>query len=104
VDFTLLLGLLEPLSIMIALVVVGLLSKRLGEQTKAKPAYLGFFAAAILVLISFAAQLLDLIFHFPHSDADLFWIIINYGLPAVAVTMGVLFSWRYWSWLLAERD
>ena len=30
---------------------------------------------------------------------------LNYlGLPAIAVTMGVISAWRYWSWLLAERN
>ena len=103
-DIAALLSLLGPISIMVALIVVGLLSRQLGEQTKAKPFYLGFFAAAILVLISIAAQFLDLIFHFPRSDTFLLWIFVDDGLPAIAVTVGVIFAWRYWSWLLAERD
>lgn len=103
-DFATLLSLLEPISIMVALIVVGRLSRQLGEQTNAKPFYLGFYAAAILVLISIAAQFLDLIFHFPHTDSGVLWIIVDDGLPAIAVTIGVIFAWRYWSWLLAERD
>ena len=103
-DFSTLLSLLSPISIMVALIVVGLISRRLGEQTKAKPFYLGFFAAAILVLISIAAQFLDLLLHFPHTNTDVLWIIVDDGLPAIAVTVGVIFAWRYWSWLLAERD
>src|SRR5579871_1863559 len=97
-------GLLGPLSILIALIVLGLLSRRLGQQTAARPRYLGFFAAAILIGISIAAQFLDLLFHFPHSDPDVLWIILDDLLPAIAVTIGVIFAWRYWSWLLAERD
>ena len=103
-DFTALLSLLGPLSILTVLIVMGLLSKRLGEQTKAKPYYLGFFAAAILVGLSIAAQFLDLLMHFRHADQDVLWIILDNGLPAIAVTIGVIFAWRYWSWLLAERD
>ena len=103
-DFAELLGLMGPISIMVALIVVGRLSRQLGEQTNAKPFYVGFYAAAILVLISITAQLLDLIFHFPHSETDVLWIIVDDGLPAIAVTVGVVFAWRYWSWLLAERD
>ena len=103
-DFTALLGLLGPLSVLIALIVMGLLSRRLGEQTKAKPFYLGFFGAAILVVVSIAAQLLDIFLHFPHADGDILWIAIDSGLPAIAATIGVVFAWRYWSWLLAERD
>jgi hypothetical protein len=104
VDFSALLGLLGPLSILCVLIVMGLLSRRLGEQTKAKPYYLGFFAAALLVALSIVAQFLDLLLHFPHAEADLLWIVINSGLPAIGVTIGVIFAWRYWSWLLAERD
>ncbi|MEO8392834.1 MAG: hypothetical protein ABI700_07565 [Chloroflexota bacterium] len=103
-DFATLLSLLGPISIMVALIVVGRLSRQLGEQTKAKPFYFGFYGAAILVFISFAAQFLDLIFHFPHDDTLVLWIFVDDGLPAIAVTVGVIFAWRYWSWLLAERD
>ncbi|HVU13780.1 MAG TPA: hypothetical protein VHD90_21030 [Phototrophicaceae bacterium] len=98
------LGLLGPVSILIALIVLGLLSRRLGQQTAARPRYLGFFVGALLIAISIAAQLLDLIVHFPHSDPDFLWIILDNVLPAIAVTIGVIFAWRYWSWLLAERD
>jgi hypothetical protein len=99
-----LIGLLGPVSITVTLIVVGLLSRRLGAQTHIKPYYLGFFAAAILMLISIAARLLDIIFH-PESFANsLLWVLLADGLPAAAVTIGVIFAWRYWSWLLAERD
>jgi len=103
-DVSALLGLIGPLSIAIVLLVMGLLSKQLGEQTKAKPYYFSFFAAALLMGISTAAQFLDVIFHFPHSDSLVLWILLDDGLPAIAVTLGVIFAWRYWSWLLAERD
>ncbi len=99
---TAVLGLLGPLSLVILLLVVGLLSKRLGEQTHAKPYYLGFYVAALLVLISAAARILDNALDVPADD--LRWIIVEDGLPALALTIGILIAWRYWSWLLAERD
>jgi hypothetical protein len=101
-DFTALLALFEPLSIGITLIVLGLLSRRLGEQTQAKPYYLGFYAAAILIAISTIAQLLDALLGV--ADNSALWVIIADGFPAAAVTIGVVFAWRYWSWLLAERD
>ena len=101
-NVTALLGLLGPLSLVILLVVVGLLSKRLGEQTHAKPYYLGFYVAALLVLISAAARVLHLTLDAP--DSDIRWIVVEDGLPALALTIGVSLAWRYWSWLLAERD
>ena len=101
-EFGALLGLFGPLSIAITLAVMGLISRRLGEQTYAKPFYLGFYAAALLMLVSVAAQFLDLLLQ--GGSGDPLWIILVDVLPAVAVTIGVIFAWRYWSWLLAERD
>jgi hypothetical protein len=103
-DIAALLGLLGPLSIAITLIILGLISRRLGEQGNAKPFYLGFFGGAARLAISIAAQLLDLLLNFPHSDNDVLWVILENGLPALAITLGVIFAWRYWSWLLAERD
>ena len=99
-----LLGLLGPFSIAMTLLIMGLLSKRLGEQAKAKPYYLGFYAGALLFAVSIGAQFLDVLMRFPHTDNDTLWVVLSEGLPALAVTMGVVSAWRYWSWLLAERD
>ena len=30
-------------------------------------------------------------------------VILYVGLPSVAITIGLIVAWRYWSWLLAER-
>ncbi len=103
-EITALLGLLGPLSVGIALVVMGALSRRLGAQTHAKPYFLGFYAAAALMILSVAAQFLYLLLALPHQPDDLLWLLLTEGLPAIAVTIGVIFAWRYWSWLLAERD
>lgn len=99
---TTLLGLIGPLSIAVLLVVTGLLSRRLGEQTHAKPYYLGFFAAALLIVIGAAARVFEIAVHAPRDD--LLLIVIEDGLPAIALSIGVWLAWRYWSWLLAERD
>ena len=104
VDFLSLLGLLGPFSIAVSLLILGLLSKRLGDQGSARPYYLGFFAGATLIAISIGAQFLELLMRFPHTESDVLWVILAEGLPALAVTFGVISAWRYWSWLLAERD
>jgi hypothetical protein len=103
-NFTALFGLLGSVAILITLIVIGLLSYRLGQMTHAKPYYVGFFAAGLLMLISIAAGILDAVFHLAPLDPDWLWLILDDGLPALAVTIGVIFAWRYWSWLLAERD
>ena len=103
-DVTGLLGLLEPASVAILLIVVGLLSKRLGEQTSSRPYYLGFYTAAVLLLISAAAGFLDVLDPRIFSLDETIRVLLEDGLPALAVSLGVYAAWRYWSWLLAERD
>jgi hypothetical protein len=83
-----------------AAVVLGLLSRKLGRVTHARPYYLGFFAAAFLVAVAVIARLFDL---GGLESVVLAWLVYD-GFPAAGVTLGVLFAWHYWSWLLAERD
>ncbi len=100
-------GLIGPLSMAVVLIALGILSRRLGATTRAAPYYLGFFIAAALMVISLIARLANLIFGLA-SDAllsrDLTWTLLYAGLPAFGVTLGLVMAWRYWSWLLAERD
>jgi hypothetical protein len=101
------LGLLGPISIIITLVVIGLLSKRLGNASRASRYYLGFYVAAALISISVAARSLNLLLGLVDADliaSDPTWILLYSGLPALGVTVGVIVAWRYWSWLLAERN
>jgi hypothetical protein len=100
------LELLGPVSITVALIVIGLLSKRLGNATRAAPHYVGFFVAALLVGISVIARIVNLGLNLADTEAlqEPGWVFLYNGLPALGVTLGVIVAWRYWSWLLAERD
>ncbi|HLU12286.1 MAG TPA: hypothetical protein VK003_21590 [Oceanobacillus sp.] len=101
------LGLCGPASIGIALVILGLLSKRLGSATRAPNYYIGFYVAAGLVFLSVAVQAANLLFDLASGDELIeswVWVFLYNGLPALGVTVGVIFAWRYWSWLLAERS
>jgi hypothetical protein len=101
------LGLLGPASIGLALLVLGLLSKRLGSATRAPSYYIGLYFAAGLLFLSVAAQAANLFFSLASADQiaeSLGWIFVYNGLPALGVTVGVFFAWRYWSWLLAEHN
>ncbi len=90
-------------SIAITLVVLGLLSKRLGKVTRAPRYYRGFFLAAVLLGVSLVIRLVNLLqSHIPSAD-DPTAIILYVGLPAFALTISLIIAWRYWSWLLAER-
>lgn len=83
-----------------ALVVLGLLSRKLGRVTHARPYYLGFFMGALLVWIAVFARLVTL----GDRQASTLRALVFDGFPAIGLTLGVIFAWRYWSWLLAERD
>lgn len=105
-DWTGLIGLLGMVSIGVALVVLALLSRRIGSVTRAPRYYRGFYVGAALIAISVVARLLNI---GRGTDAalelgtDPLWVLLYIGLPGIAVTIGVVIAWRYWSWLLAER-
>jgi hypothetical protein len=98
------LALIGPLSVSAALFILGLLSRRLGRVTQARPYYAGFFAASLLVAGSALVRLQ--ILRMPPPDAqEIHTVLALYnGLFSTGVTLGVIIAWRYWSWLLAERD
>lgn len=106
IDWSGLLGLLGPVAITIALIVMGLLSKRLGSVTRMPRYYIGFFVAAGLMAVSVLARLLTTghgqLFTMALNH-DPIWVFLYIGLPAIALTLGIVVAWRYWSWLLAER-
>ncbi|MBC8097985.1 MAG: hypothetical protein H7Y11_00955 [Armatimonadetes bacterium] len=100
--WTTLLGMLGPLSVCVALVVLGLLSRRLGVVTHARPYYVGFFGAALLILISVIVRFSYVFAQYSMMGST--WRVVYNGLFASGVTIGVITAWRYWSWLLAERS
>jgi len=105
-DWAGLLGLAGPLAIFVLLIVLGLLSRRMGSVTLTPPYYLWFYVAALLMGISLVARTINvgrgraaaIVLH-----EDPIMIILYVFLPAVALTIAAVVTWRYWSWLLAER-
>src|SRR5258708_37972110 len=97
-----LLGLIGPASIIVALIVVALLSQRLGAVTKRAALYRWFFVSAALVCIGIIWRIFGLIIpNMPARDLD---ATLFYDIPlAAGLVIAVLVCWRYWSWLLSER-
>ncbi len=98
-------GLLGTLGVGVAMVVLGLLSRRFGAATRAAPRYRGFYIAASFLFVSAALQMLNFLIAHTAADALLespLWLIVYQILPAVGVTIGLVQTWHYWSWLLAE--
>jgi len=90
-------GALGPASVAVALVILGLLSQRLGAVTKTPPYYRWFYVAAGLVVSGVVFRLLTL---GNGSDGLEMACALTFALGA---TIGVAVAWKYWSWLFGER-
>ncbi len=92
------------MAIAFLLMVLGLLSRRLGRVTRSKRYYGVFFIATLLLLVGVGGRLWVFIYPDDTIYHSVLWIIIYNGAPALGLTLGVIVAWHYWSWLLAERD
>lgn len=100
-------GLFGLVGISILLVIMGLLSRQLGEVTKAAPFYYGFFLSAGLVAVGIGARIANIseeVAVIEDLQDNIAWVLAYNGAPALGVTLGLVIAWRYWSWLLAERN
>jgi hypothetical protein len=105
-DWTGLVGVVGPTAVVVALVVLGSLSKRLGSVTRTPRYYRGFYIAAALMLVSIIARVVNIgrgVSEAAYLSESPTWVLFYIGFPAVAYTLSVVIAWRYWSWLLAER-
>ncbi len=94
-------------SVSIALVILGQLSRRLGNVTGSRKRFRWFYVAALLVgagaIMRYYIQ--TVLQAMPEApSAKVVYTIISDGLPAIGITLGLVVTWYYWSWLLAERD
>jgi len=100
-------GLLGQFAIGVALIVLARLSKRLGKVTHARRYYIGNYIAAFLIVLG---GVLRLYFITQGVDAlrapnqNMLYTLFSDGLSAIGITLGLIVTWYYWSWLLAERD
>jgi hypothetical protein len=95
---TTLLSAVGPAAVGLALVVAGLLSKRLGMVTKMPPYYRWFFVAAGLLGGSTVTRLLSV------GGAGEMLALLYIATFALGVTLGLVVVWHYWSWLFGERS
>ena len=107
VDIAHIAGLLGFVAIGFVMIVLGRLSARLGRVTHARPYFIGNYIAAGLIWLSVIARFYFITrgqSNFATSDEALVYILIVDGLPALSITVSLIVTWYYWSWLLAERD
>lgn len=102
-----LVGLVGYVAMGVALIVLAQLSKRLGDVTHARPYYRAYYLAVALIWGGMVIRLLFITRGQSFLDASnikLGYTLVSDGLPAVGITIGLIVTWHYWSWLLAERD
>ena len=105
-----LLGALGTLSILIIIYILAKLSERFGTVIKMRPRYRYYYIALIFLFIGWFAQLLvlatDLIPADVQSWLNSSWfLLVAYYIPlAIGVTIGLVITWQYWSWLVSERN
>lgn len=97
------LGLLGPFAVTVMLLVLGLICRRFGQATGAAPYYLGLFVGAALMGVSLLIRVVTLATNGVQAQDTLTVLLVD-GLPALGLTLAVAAAWRYWSWLLADRE
>jgi hypothetical protein len=86
------------------------LSEKLGAVTKMAPHYRWFWVGLGFLVIALIAQFLRIGVLSTEQDSYLgleapVFYLITYHLPmAIGITISLVVTWRYWSWLLSERD
>lgn len=99
------LALLLWIGVIVTLVVLARLSQRLGAVTHARPYYRWYYGAAVLVGVGQVVHILTLQPPLAASpNLTILGMIMHDGFQALGLTIGLIVTWYYWSWLLAERD
>ncbi len=86
------------------------LSEKLGAVTRMAAHYRWFWVGIGFLGIGLISQLvrisLSLTGQTSHwwLNSPLFYLITHHFPMAIGITIGLAVTWRYWSWLLTERD
>ena len=105
------LGTFGTLSVIILFYILAKLSEKLGSVQKMEPYYRYYFAAIFFLAIGFIIQLLMVRIsatpeNFPTWLTASWFLMLAYYFPlALGVTIGLIVTWHYWSWLVINpRD
>lgn len=98
-----LLSTLAPTSLFILLIVLGELSRRLGEVVKRRPVFHWFYIAAGICLVAILIRLTSLRFS-PAALQDMGGntsLAVMYTVTlALSSVIGIIVGWHYWGWLI----
>jgi len=100
------LGLLAVISTVFTLAA---LSQRIGEVQKMPPLYRGFYLGAACLIVALLVRFLRVSALLASPEGPTFlrddrFYLLAYHLPlALGLTVSLVVTWWYWSWLLRER-
>lgn len=104
------LGTVGTLSIIVLFYILARLSEKFGSVIKMAPIYRYYYLSLALVTIGWITHLLVSGVN-PTSNSGTAWMLapwflfLAYHLPlASGVTLALVITWRYWSWLITERN
>jgi hypothetical protein len=97
-------------SLIYALLILAQFGRKLGAVTKMKPYYKVYYAAACCVGLALVMRLIRAsVFWAPPEtiptllNSSTFYLVL-YHLPlAIGLSLGLVVTWHYWSWLLKEQ-
>jgi hypothetical protein len=91
-------------SIGVALVVLALLSQRLGAVTKRPPLYRWYFLSVAIIGVAVILRIMSLSAPVgPDFDYDNMMTLLYDIALVIGLSLAVMIAWRYWGWLLSER-
>jgi hypothetical protein len=91
------------------LYIFAILSRKLGNVTKMKPYYRGFYGAIALIVVAIVAHSIRIGSMLSPDLApaaltgDSVYLLVYYLPMALAATISLGVALRYWSWLFKER-
>lgn len=104
------LGSMGLVSILYALVILAQFGRKLGAVTRMKAFYKGYYVSAACVALALVTRFIRAAVFWAPGDAippllnsPLFNLLL-YHLPlAIGLSLGLVITWHYWSWLLKEQ-
>jgi hypothetical protein len=104
------LGSIGLVSILYALLILAQFGRKLGAVTKMKPLYRGYYLAACCVGLALMVRFIRVtVFWAPGEtipsmlNSPSFYLLLHHLPLVVGLSLGLVITWHYWSWLLKER-
>jgi hypothetical protein len=97
------LGTAGTLSLIILFIILARLSERLGAVQKMPASYRYYYVALIFLSIAYLSHLLASFTpsSLPTWMTSLWFLFFTHHLPLmIGVTIGLVVTWHYWSWLV----